>query len=238
MFIHLVKPPLGQLQDVDTNSNVEFNNQNRTPKNSSIKQPQYPTLPNKPTQSENEPTLKPNKNQALSKNEISPRNSIREPLVTKENELNIKSKEKYDNQQSYEDFDTKIKNSYAGTFNRGTALNVSFRSDDQDIKVYSEEPSVKPISSKPVQPISYSGEAQEYINLIYQDRKQFATIVPPKDHTFLCRITRDRSGLGKGMYPTYYLHLEKDGTKKVIKCSQIIDLDFSKFWRFFLRYSC
>jgi len=79
-----VKPPLGQLQDVDTNSNsnVEYNNQNRTPKNSSIKQPQYPTLPNKPTQSQNEPTLKPNKNQALSKNEISPRNSIREPLVT------------------------------------------------------------------------------------------------------------------------------------------------------------
>ena len=203
------------MQDVDINSNVEYNNRNTNVKNSSIKPPHYQTLPNKPTQSQNEPTLKPRNSQAVSKHDNSARNSIRESLVIKENELNIKSNERDENPQSYEDFETKIKNSYASTFNRAIPSNVSFRSDEQDIKVYSEEPSVKPASAKPVQSISYSAVAKDYINLIYQDRKHFATIVPPKDQTFQCRITRDRSGFEKGMYPTYYLHLEKDGTKKV-----------------------
>ncbi|CAG9865342.1 unnamed protein product [Phyllotreta striolata] len=32
---------------------------------------------------------------------------------------------------------------------------------------------------------------------------------------YKCRITRDRKGMDRGMYPTYYLHLEKDYGKKV-----------------------
>lgn len=33
--------------------------------------------------------------------------------------------------------------------------------------------------------------------------------------TFKCRITRDKKGVDKGIYPTYYLHLEKDEDKRV-----------------------
>uniref|UniRef100_A0A6P7G6T5 Protein king tubby n=1 Tax=Diabrotica virgifera virgifera TaxID=50390 RepID=A0A6P7G6T5_DIAVI len=32
---------------------------------------------------------------------------------------------------------------------------------------------------------------------------------------YKCRITRDRKGMDRGLYPTYYLHLEKDYGKKV-----------------------
>lgn len=31
-----------------------------------------------------------------------------------------------------------------------------------------------------------------------------------------CRITRDKRGVDRGIYPTYYLHLEKEDDKKVI----------------------
>ncbi|KAK6626326.1 hypothetical protein RUM43_006637 [Polyplax serrata] len=36
----------------------------------------------------------------------------------------------------------------------------------------------------------------------------------PKMH-FKCRITRDRKGMDRGLYPTYFLHLERDYGKKV-----------------------
>lgn len=32
---------------------------------------------------------------------------------------------------------------------------------------------------------------------------------------YKCRITRDRKGMDRGFYPTYFLHLERDYGKKV-----------------------
>lgn len=32
---------------------------------------------------------------------------------------------------------------------------------------------------------------------------------------YKCRITRDRKGMDRGFYPTYFLHLERDYAKKV-----------------------
>jgi tubby-related protein 1 len=36
-----------------------------------------------------------------------------------------------------------------------------------------------------------------------------------KNVTMKCRITRDKKGVDKGMFPIYYLHLEKDDGKKI-----------------------
>jgi tubby and related proteins len=36
-----------------------------------------------------------------------------------------------------------------------------------------------------------------------------------KNVTMKCRITRDKKGVDKGMFPIYYLHLEKDDDKRV-----------------------
>ena len=39
---------------------------------------------------------------------------------------------------------------------------------------------------------------------------------PAPEHVLVkCRITRDRKGMDRGMYPTYFLHLERDDGKKV-----------------------
>lgn len=32
---------------------------------------------------------------------------------------------------------------------------------------------------------------------------------------FKCRITRDKKGMDRGLYPTYYLHLDKGNGSKV-----------------------
>ncbi|KAG9350249.1 hypothetical protein JZ751_026603 [Albula glossodonta] len=51
--------------------------------------------------------------------------------------------------------------------------------------------------------------------LSIEDLEQFALQPAPRDSTIQCRITRDRRGMEKGMYPTYYLHMEKEDGKRV-----------------------
>ncbi|KAK7919752.1 hypothetical protein WMY93_011036 [Mugilogobius chulae] len=48
-----------------------------------------------------------------------------------------------------------------------------------------------------------------------EDLEKFALRPAPKENTIQCRVTRDRRGMEKGMFPTYYLHLERDDGKRV-----------------------
>ncbi|KAK3528927.1 hypothetical protein QTP70_012858 [Hemibagrus guttatus] len=48
-----------------------------------------------------------------------------------------------------------------------------------------------------------------------EDLEHFALHPAPRDVTIQCRITRDRRGMERGIYPTYYLHMEKEDGKKV-----------------------
>ncbi|XP_031416987.1 tubby-related protein 3 isoform X2 [Clupea harengus] len=52
-------------------------------------------------------------------------------------------------------------------------------------------------------------------SLSVEDLEQFALRPAPRDVTIQCRITRDRRGMEKGIYPTYYLHMEKEDGKRV-----------------------
>ncbi|MBN3322462.1 TUB protein, partial [Atractosteus spatula] len=47
------------------------------------------------------------------------------------------------------------------------------------------------------------------------DLEEFALRPAPQGVTIKCRITRDKKGMDRGMYPTYYLHLEREDGKKV-----------------------
>ncbi|XP_068254757.1 tubby protein homolog isoform X4 [Nyctibius grandis] len=47
------------------------------------------------------------------------------------------------------------------------------------------------------------------------DLEEFAVRPAPQGVTIKCRITRDKKGMDRGMYPTYYLHLEREHGKKV-----------------------
>ncbi|XP_041337102.1 tubby protein homolog isoform X4 [Pyrgilauda ruficollis] len=46
------------------------------------------------------------------------------------------------------------------------------------------------------------------------DLEEFAVRPAPQGVTVKCRITRDKKGMDRGMYPTYYLHLEREHGKK------------------------
>lgn len=49
------------------------------------------------------------------------------------------------------------------------------------------------------------------------DLEEFTLRPAPQGVTIKCRITRDKKGMDRGMYPTYYLHLEREDGKKVSK---------------------
>ncbi|XP_052458047.1 tubby protein homolog isoform X1 [Carassius gibelio] len=47
------------------------------------------------------------------------------------------------------------------------------------------------------------------------DLEEFTLRPAPQGVAVKCRITRDKKGMDRGMYPTYYLHLEREDGKKV-----------------------
>ncbi|XP_043565345.1 tubby-related protein 3-like isoform X3 [Chiloscyllium plagiosum] len=54
------------------------------------------------------------------------------------------------------------------------------------------------------------------LNLIEIDNlEEFALRPAPRGITIKCRITRDKKGMDRGLYPTYFMHLERDDGKKL-----------------------
>ncbi|NXO04466.1 TULP3 protein, partial [Rhinopomastus cyanomelas] len=47
-----------------------------------------------------------------------------------------------------------------------------------------------------------------------EDLKDFALRPAPRGVTVKCRITRDNKGMDRGLFPTYYMHLERDDNRK------------------------
>ncbi|XP_006780916.1 tubby-related protein 3 isoform X3 [Neolamprologus brichardi] len=45
--------------------------------------------------------------------------------------------------------------------------------------------------------------------------EEFVLRPAPRGVTVKCRITRDKKGMDRGLYPTYYMHMEKEDCKKV-----------------------
>ncbi len=62
------------------------------------------------------------------------------------------------------------------------------------------------------------GEPSGLANLsdIQEHLEQFVLRAAPQGVQIKCRITRDRKGMDRGLYPTYFLHLERDDGKKVL----------------------
>ncbi|KAL8579499.1 hypothetical protein ACOMHN_025452 [Nucella lapillus] len=54
-------------------------------------------------------------------------------------------------------------------------------------------------------------------DLALDDLEEFAITPAPQGHPIRCRITRDKKGVDRGIFPTYYLHMElEDGKKKFL----------------------
>lgn len=48
-----------------------------------------------------------------------------------------------------------------------------------------------------------------------EDLEDFAYSPAPRGVTVKCRVTRDKKGMDRGLFPTYYMHLEKEENRKV-----------------------
>ena len=48
-----------------------------------------------------------------------------------------------------------------------------------------------------------------------ENLEEFVYKTAPQGIPIKCRITRDKKGVDRGMYPTYYLHMERDDGKKI-----------------------
>ena len=55
---------------------------------------------------------------------------------------------------------------------------------------------------------SYTPDAAENLD-------EFVMKPAPQGVTIKCRITRDKRGIDRNIYPTYFLHMERDDGKKV-----------------------
>ncbi|XP_064885418.1 tubby-related protein 3 isoform X9 [Columba livia] len=47
-----------------------------------------------------------------------------------------------------------------------------------------------------------------------ENLENFALCPAPRGITVKCRITRDKKGMDRGLFPTYYMHLERDDNRK------------------------
>uniref|UniRef100_A0A8C0GSU7 Tubby-like protein n=1 Tax=Chelonoidis abingdonii TaxID=106734 RepID=A0A8C0GSU7_CHEAB len=48
-----------------------------------------------------------------------------------------------------------------------------------------------------------------------ENLEEFALRPAPRGITVKCRITRDKKGMDRGLFPTYYMHLERDDNRKM-----------------------
>ncbi|KAG8567870.1 hypothetical protein GDO81_013810 [Engystomops pustulosus] len=80
---------------------------------------------------------------------------------------------------------------------------------DEDSDILSSVVYTRPISSS-----SKEEDSQIAAPLEIDDLKDFALRPAPRSIMFQCRITRDKKGVDRGLYPTYYLHLERDDGKR------------------------
>lgn len=55
-----------------------------------------------------------------------------------------------------------------------------------------------------------------------ENLEDFALRPAPRGISVKCRITRDKKGMDRGLFPTYYMHLERDDNKKVLEAAHII----------------
>ncbi|XP_067906798.1 tubby-related protein 3-like isoform X2 [Heterodontus francisci] len=107
---------------------------------------------------------------------------------------------------------------------RGISGSMNFEDDDEENDNTSSSQSyenVRPSSATSKQSSKEPTAASlpspgSGLNLIEIDSlEEFALRPAPRGITIKCRITRDKKGMDRGLYPTYFMHLERDDGKKL-----------------------
>ncbi|XP_023348185.1 protein king tubby 1 [Eurytemora carolleeae] len=68
-----------------------------------------------------------------------------------------------------------------------------------------------------IDPDQESGKAEldQMVTEVLENLDAFVLEAAPQGSTIKCRITRDRKGMDRGLYPTYFLHMEREDGRKV-----------------------
>ncbi|XP_077449354.1 tubby protein isoform X1 [Stigmatopora argus] len=106
---------------------------------------------------------------------------------------------------------------------KGISSSMNFDEEDDDDEISStssqlnnntrpgsatSKKSCKDVASAPTPPVNEPA-------IDVEDLEEFSLRPAPQGVRVKCRITRDKKGMDRGMYPTYYLHLEREDGKKV-----------------------
>ncbi|XP_077157732.1 tubby-related protein 3 isoform X2 [Paroedura picta] len=113
---------------------------------------------------------------------------------------------------------------------RGISGSLNFDEEDTDEEEEARKPPESPspyseperlnsaISEKPVPELGASSavapQTDEQLGEI-ENLEEFVLRPAARSMTTKCRITRDKKGIDRGLFPTYYMHLERDDNRKV-----------------------
>ncbi|XP_053780263.1 tubby protein homolog isoform X7 [Desmodus rotundus] len=109
---------------------------------------------------------------------------------------------------------------------KGVSSSMSFEEEEEDEDENSSSSSqlnsnTRPSSATSKKSIREAASApsptapEPSVDIEVQDLEEFALRPAPQGITIKCRITRDKKGMDRGMYPTYFLHLDREDGKKV-----------------------
>uniref|UniRef100_A0A8C1SGH0 Tubby-like protein n=1 Tax=Cyprinus carpio TaxID=7962 RepID=A0A8C1SGH0_CYPCA len=107
---------------------------------------------------------------------------------------------------------------------KGISSSMNFDEDDDDDDMVSSSSSQLNSNTRPgsatskkssKEATSASTPLANEPSIDVDDLEEFILRPAPQGVTVKCRITRDKKGMDRGMYPTYYLHLEREDGKKV-----------------------
>ncbi|KRZ70150.1 Tubby -like protein [Trichinella papuae] len=110
-------------------------------------------------------------------------------------------------------------NSKASTLTNKTAVKskqyYSSKSDSEtEQEILSPTASLNDINSTTAEQTALVSAALN-VSEIVENLEEFVLRPAAKGTTFKCRITRDKHGLDRNFYPTYFLHLEKEDGKRI-----------------------
>uniref|UniRef100_A0A8C9M9F8 Tubby-like protein n=1 Tax=Panthera tigris altaica TaxID=74533 RepID=A0A8C9M9F8_PANTA len=89
--------------------------------------------------------------------------------------------------------------------------------EEEGKKLYAERPNSASSQKSTTDTGAYGTAAQQSDNQLgeVENLEDFAYSPAPRGITVKCRITRDKKGMDRGLFPTYYMHLEKDENRKI-----------------------
>lgn len=61
--------------------------------------------------------------------------------------------------------------------------------------------------------------------------EEFVVRPAPRGVTVKCRITRDKKGMDRGLYPTYFMHMEREDGKRVGGQEVVVTLKQRASWK-------